>query len=445
MKYKAFTLSNIEEGDLLKKIPSGLLHDLKVVGTVLPFKSNNYLTDQLIDWSNPEADPMFQLTFPQRGMLSSEHFKLMEQTLASTSDKNQIQAVANQIRLELNPHPAGQKEHNVPVFRGEKLQGIQHKYRETVLFFPSAGQTCHAYCTFCFRWPQFTGMDEFRFAARESENLLDYLILNQSVTDLLMTGGDPMMMSFGAFERYLTPLLDQIGKTNIQTIRIGTKSLSFWPFKFTTDPEADQFLRLFERITSMGINLAIMAHFSHPRELSTPAVEVAIKRIRATGAQIRTQSPILRHINNSPQVWSEMWRRQVNLNCIPYYMFVPRDTGARHYFALPLLQTWEIWQQAYQNVSGICRTVRGPSMSCTPGKVQFVGPSDVNGEKVFVLRFLQGRNPDWVQRPFFARYDEKAVWMDELKPAFGDSFFFEAEEENLYGERYHDSFPDDFE
>ena len=84
-------------------------------------------------------------------------------------------------------------------------------------------------------------------------------------------------------------------------------------------------------------------------------------------------------------------------------------------------------------------------MSCTPGKVQFVGPSDVNGEKVFVLRFLQGRNPDWVQRPFFARYDEKAVWMDELKPAFGDSFFFEAEEENLYGERYHDSFPDDFE
>lgn len=166
MKYKAFTLSNIEEGDLLKKIPSGLLHDLKVVGTVLPFKSNNYLTDQLIDWSNPEADPMFQLTFPQRGMLSSEHFKLMEQTLASTSDKNQIQAVANQIRLELNPHPAGQKEHNVPVLRGEKLQGIQHKYRETVLFFPSAGQTCHAYCTFCFRWPQFTGMDEFRFAAQ---------------------------------------------------------------------------------------------------------------------------------------------------------------------------------------------------------------------------------------------------------------------------------------
>ena len=65
--------------------------------------------------------------------------------------------------------------------------------------------------------------------------------------------------------------------------------------------------------------------------------------------------------------------------------------------------------------------------------------------QVFVLRFLQGRNPDWVQRPFFARYDEKAVWMDELKPAFGDSFFFEAEEENLYGERYHDSFPDDFE
>jgi L-lysine 2,3-aminomutase len=127
-----------------------------------------------------------------------------------------------------------------------------------------------------------------------------------------------------------------------------------------------------------------MAHFNHPVELSTPTVQTAaIKRIRATGAQIRTQSPLLRtHQRFKPEIWAEMWRKQVNLNCIPYYMFIARDTGAQHYFAVPLVKAWEIFQAAYQQVSGVCRTVRGPSMSCTPGKVQMLGVSEIplNGE-----------------------------------------------------------------
>ena len=53
---------------------------------------------------------------------------------------------------------------------------------------------------------------------------------------------------------------------------------------------------------------------------------------------------------------------------------------------------------------------------------------EVGGQRVFVLRFLQGRNPDWVQRPFFARYDEQATWLDDLQPALGDERFFFAEE-----------------
>ena len=75
-------------------------------------------------------------------------------------------------------------------------------------------------------------------------------------------------------------------------------------------------------------------------------------------------------------------------------------------------------------------------MSCTPGKVQFLGVSEIGDKKVFVLRFLQGRNPNWVARPFFAEYDENAVWMDELKPAFADRFFFEDEAEQIYGQKY---------
>lgn len=445
MKYKAYSLSNFQTIPQIDRIPVEFRRNIQVVGSVLPFKVNNYVLDELIDWDNLDHDSIFQLTFPQKEMLIPDHYNAMEAALFGSPDKATQKHISNDIRIQLNPHPAGQQMHNVPIIDGVKLSGVQHKYRETVLFFPSSGQTCHSYCTFCFRWPQFVGMDELKFATRETELLIQYLESHQEVTDLLFTGGDPMIMSFKVFEKYIEPFLAATNKTNIQTIRIGTKALGFWPYKFLTDHDADDFLKLFERITSKGINLAIMSHFSHPMELKTEAVQKAIKRIRSTGAQIRTQSPVLKHINDKAEIWSEMWRSQVNLNCIPYYMFMARDTGAQHYFAVTLLEAWDIWRNAYQSVSGICRTVRGPSMSCTPGKVQFLGVSEVNHERVFVLRFLQGRNPNWVARPFFAKYDENAIWFDALQPAFGDHFFFEKEEEMYFRESYYDDDTDSFE
>jgi L-lysine 2,3-aminomutase len=429
----------------MEKLSKEQQFSIEVVGNVLPFKSNNYVVDELIDWDNVPNDPIFILTFPQKSMLLQSHYREMEIQMQTAAGKHNLKPTASLIRKHLNPNPAGQLELNVPEIDGIKLTGMQHKYKETVLFFPSNGQTCHAYCTFCFRWPQFVGMDELKFAMKETELLIKYLEKHLEATDILFTGGDPMSMNINLFKNYIDPLLTNLHKTNIQTIRIGTKALAYWPYKFTTDDDADSFLRVFEKIISNGINLAIMAHFSHPTELETDTVKNAISRIRSTGAQIRTQSPILRHINDHPDIWAEMWRKQVNLNCIPYYMFMARDTGAQHYFAVTLIEAWDIFRKAYQNVSGVCRTVRGPSMSCNPGKVQFLGVSEVNNQKVFVLRFLQGRNPDWVARPFFAKYDENAIWINTLKPAFDEKFFFEEEEEQIYGVKYFDGQSDSYE
>lgn len=69
-------------------------------------------------------------------------------------------------------------------------------------------------------------------------------------------------------------------------------------------------------------------------------------------------------------------------------------------------------------------------MSCEPGKIQVLGVQEVKGEKVYVLRFLQGRNPNWVDIPFFAKYDPNVTWFDQLEPAFGEEkFFFEKEKD----------------
>jgi L-lysine 2,3-aminomutase len=120
------------------------LFDIEVVGNVLPFKVNNYVLDELIDWTNYQDDPIYRLTFPHRDMLKPENYERMAGVLRHTADKMEIRKIANEIRLQLNPHPAGQLELNVPEIEGVKLTGVQHKYRETVLFFPSSGQTCHS-------------------------------------------------------------------------------------------------------------------------------------------------------------------------------------------------------------------------------------------------------------------------------------------------------------
>lgn len=432
MEYKSINLRNFKNHKILRKLKPEIIESIEVVGNVLPFKTNNYVVDNLINWNDYENDPIFHLSFPQREMISDEHYQIVKNAIYAEKNPQEISEICDQIRKTLNPHPAGQMCLNVPIFKGKTLHGIQHKYKETVLFFPSAGQTCHAYCTFCFRWPQFVGKKSLKFAAIESHDLVEYVKAHKEVTDILFTGGDPMVMSVKVFKKYIDNLLKNISLTNIQTIRIGTKSLSFWPYRFVSDEDSKELLELFERIVGMGINLAIMAHFSHPVELKTEIVKQAIRNIRSTGAQIRTQSPIFKHINDSPEIWSEMWRLQVNLNCIPYYMFVARDTGAKEYFELPLAEAHQIFKEAYSSVSGICRTVRGPSMSCTPGKVMISGVAEINNEKVFVLRFIQARNPEWVAHPFFAKYDENASWINELKPAFGDRFFFEEEMSEIY-------------
>src|SRR5574337_1370951 len=316
--YKSYTLTNFRDIPQIKKLSREKQFEIEVVGNVLPFKTNNYVVEQLIDWKMVPNDPIFILNFPQRNMLKPKHYLKMATALEKGLERKKIQKIANEIRLQLNPHPAGQMEHNVPQLRdGTKLYGMQHKYKETVLFFPSQGQTCHAYCSFCFRWPQFVGMDELKFAMHEVELLVQYLREHPEVTDVLFTGGDPLIMKTKLLAKYIDSLLDA-KLPNLRTIRIGTKALSYWPYRFISDQDADELLELFEKVVASGIHLAIMAHF---------------------------------------------------------------NPGAQHYFGVPLVRAQEIFRDAYQMVSGLARTVRGPSMSSTPGKIQILGVTEIGKVK----------------------------------------------------------------
>ena len=421
-QYNAYHLNNFRTIPQIEKLTAPQVLDIEVVGRVLPFRSNNYVTDELINWDNIPNDPIFVLNFPQKDMLKPEHYNKVAAALISGAGPRRIAKLVDGIRYELSPHPAGQLKDNRPMLDGQPLKGMQHKYPETVLFFPTQGQTCHAYCTFCFRWAQFVGIEGLKIAMKEADLLVQYLQQHPEVTDVLFTGGDPLIMKTKVIETYINALLDA-DLPHLTNIRIGSKSLAYWPYRFLTDPDADELLALFEKVNRSDKKLALMAHFNHYRELETDAVRTAVARIQETGAIIRAQSPVLNHINADPDVWAKMWREQVRMGIVPYYMFVARDTGAQHFFSVSLEKAWDIFRQAYRQVSGLSRTVRGPVMSCHPGKVQVLGVSEVNGDKVYALRAIQARNPELVHQPFFAEYNPDAVWFTDLKPAFGEEKF----------------------
>jgi KamA family protein len=423
--FRAYTAKHLDQLTARAGLDARARLAVRAVATVLPFRTNDYVLESLIDWSAGPDDPMYRLVFPQADMLSADDIGPIAAMLERGAPEEEIRAAARELRMRLNPHPAGQLALNTPELADEPLPGVQHKYPETVLVFPKQGQTCHAYCTYCFRWAQFIGEPDLKMATDDMSRVTAYLRAHREVTSVLITGGDPMIMGAAVLRRYIEPLLDE-SLEHIESIRIGTKSLAYWPQRFLTDPDSDDTLRLFEQVVAAGKSMAVMAHFTHPRELGPAPVAAATGRIQSTGAVIRTQAPLIRGINDNAGTWSSMWRTQLRLGLVPYYMFVERDTGPQGYFAVPLARAYEIFRDAYSSVSGLCRTVRGPSMSTTPGKVCVDGVTEVAGQLVFVLHMIQARDPSLVGRPFFAQFDPTAVWLSDLRPAFADRFPFEA-------------------
>jgi len=384
------------------------LQELHFLTKIFPFKASRYVLDELIDWQHRDSDPIYRLIFPKPEMLERQHWQLLKSAKTFAEEKE----AAQKIRNELNPHPNGQKL-NIPVIDGRSFGGLQHKYKETVLFFPAQGQTCHSYCSYCFRWAQFVNLNDHKFKMKHHNDLFDYLSQKREVTDVLITGGDPLWMNNEQLFSYLDVLLSP-ELHHIKNIRIGSKSLAFYPQRYL-GIDGDILLDKFERIIQRGKNIALMAHFSHPRELETNKAALAVKRLREAGVVIRTQAPLIRGINNSSEIWKEMWEKQVNMGMIPYYMFVERDTGAHHYFSVPLYKAYDIFTNAYSQVSGLAKTVRGPSMSAWPGKILINGTAEQDGEKKFVLSFIQARDEKLINKPFFAEFNKDASWLSDLR------------------------------
>ena len=120
-------------------------------------------------------------------------------------------------------------------------------------------------------------MQELRFSGREVELLIDYVREHQEITDVLFTGGDPLIMSTNNLAAIIEPLLNA-KLPNLRRIRIGTKALTYWPFRFLNGMDSAELIALFRQVVKSGLHLAVMAHFNHPNELDSPFVRDALQR-----------------------------------------------------------------------------------------------------------------------------------------------------------------------
>jgi len=390
-----------------------------------------------INWSNFEKDSVFQLVFPQPGMIRPDVAKAY--LSADCEDKKQ-QIIKDYIK-ETNPHDGKQKL-NKPTFTKsngelEVVEGSQHKYPQCQLIFDVQTQNCFAFCNYCFRHAQVRG-DEDMFIQKDVYQIHEYVKQHKEITDILITGGDAGYLTAERLEEYINPIIEDPELMHVKTLRLGTRILTFNPELIITSAY-DKMLSVFKKLYDNGIQLVFMSHFSTPREIMNYSTIAAIRRLKAHGATVKSQSPIMNHISlfsddngnvdvdKSAQNWIDLGNLLAMLGVGFHSMYCARPTGEHHYFTQPLAQIDKVFSKVYRSLASINRPSRYITMTSSAGKISLLGTTELNGEKLFALKFNEGRNMEWLDKVYLAKYDEKENTIEKLKPYGADKHFFEDE------------------
>ena len=390
-----------------------------------------------INWNDFATDSVFQLVFPQPGMMKPE---VTEAYLAAETEEEQKKIVEDYMELT-NPHD-GKQQLNKPWFKNDEgelevLEGSQHKYPQCHLIFDKTTQSCFAFCTYCFRHAQVRG-DEDMFIQKEVRPVHEYMKRHKEITDLLITGGDGGYMPYERLKSYVEPLMTEPELMHIRTLRIGSRALTFHPEMILTK-DYENILGLFRKLTDHGIQVAWMGHFSTPRELLNISTIAAARRLKKHGVMVKSQSPVMNHISlfthengkvdidRSAQNWIDLGH-VLGMNGIGFHsMYCARPTGEHQYFTTPLADLNKVFSKIYRTLPSISRPSRYITMTSSAGKTSMLGEAIVGGKKAFVLKFNESRNMEWMDKVYLAKYDENQNTIEKLEPLDTDEYFYSEE------------------
>ncbi|HEY6804845.1 MAG TPA: KamA family radical SAM protein [Pyrinomonadaceae bacterium] len=334
--------------------------DLQPVAETFAFRTNEYY-QSLIDWNDPE-DPIRRIVMPD------------------------IQELDEFGELDASD------EHSYTV-----LKGLEHKYADTGLLL--VNNVCGAYCRFCFRKRLFTdGNDE---VTNDITDAIAYIKQHPEINNVLLSGGDPLIMSTGKLSKIIKQLRDI---EHVKIIRIGTKMTAFDPYRILNDPSL---LEMMSEYSLPDRKIFVMAHFNHPRELTEPALK-GLQLLQKAGAITVNQSPLIKGVNDKPEVIAELFGRLSFNGVVPYYLFICRPTSGNEPYMVPVEKALEIFEEARRQLAGLAKQAR-LCMSHRTGKVEVVGKM----ENKIVFRYHRAPNPLDCGRVMVFDSDPNAGWFDD--------------------------------
>ncbi len=358
-------LTRLSQVSQLADIPTAELHKLQAVEQRYAFRSNDYY-HSLIDWNDPQ-DPIRRIVIPHQDELQRW---------------GQLDASG---------------EHNYA-----KTRGLEHKYADTALLLTS--DVCGGLCRFCFRKRLF--MADNDEVSRDVSAGLEYISNHPEINNVLLTGGDPLLLSTRKLESIIAELR---AIDHVRIIRIGSKMPAFNPFRILNDPSL---LEMFGKYSLPEHRIYLMAQFNHPRELTDQAIK-ALTRMQQAGVAIMNQTPLIRGVNDDPEALAELLNRLSFMGIAPYYVFQCRPTEGNSAYTVPIEEGYQIFSQAISQCSGLARRCRY-CMSHVTGKIEVAGLTD---EQIF-FRYHRPADPEQDPGEIIAyQRNPEGYWFDDYLEA----------------------------
>jgi len=338
---------------------------LKQVTEKFAFRSNDYYLS-LIDWDDPD-DPIRRIIIPHPQELDEWG------------------------RLD----PSNEKNYCV-------MPGLEHKYHSTALLLVS--NTCDGICRYCFRKRVFK--DPQREYLRDLPAALQYIKQHCEITNVLLTGGDPLVLKPSKLENIIQPLGEI---EHVRIIRIGTKIPAFNPYRIVEEPAL---LKIINKYSTERKKIYVMTHFVHPRELTDLAIK-AVNLLQKAGAVIANQTPLIKGVNDNPEVMAELLARLSFIGAVPYYIFQVRPALGNKAYTVPIEQGYEVLEQAKALVSGLAKRVRFV-MSHSTGKIEIVGKT----EDFVYFKYHRAADDAYSGRFLVLASNPDAYWLDDYVETF---------------------------
>ncbi len=336
--------------------------DLKEVVEKYAFRANDYYLG-LIDWDDPN-DPIRRLVVP---------------TTEELEEGGELDA-----SMENKYSPA---------------KGLEHKYADTSILLVS--DVCGAFCRYCFRKRIF--MHENQEVTRDVSEGLDYIRKHPEITNVLLTGGDPLVMATFKLEDTIRRVREI---EHVKIIRIGTKMTAFNPYRVIED---ESLTEMISKYSLPDKRIYVINHFNHPDEI-TETAEEAIQKLHNAGAIMCNQTPMIAGINDNPDTLAELFKKLSFIGIPPYYVFQCRPTVGNKPYAVPIEKGHEIFMEAFEQCSGLAKRARF-AMSHATGKIEILGTD----EKHTYMRYHRAAEPRDYKKFFVFKRNPEAYWLDDYE------------------------------